>query len=287
MSCSPDSIIYDEVRGEYICIETGEVLIDHVPDFGPEWRVFVNGEVSGRERAGAPVTNKVHDYGLNTRVDRSSVKGRKLDTLNERIRRLNVREKRHSKALTLMNDVISRLDIPASHQLKEATGLIINKLVKNGLIKKKNMRAMVAASIIIAAKNLGIPINNKRVMELCHVTTQEVWNAELKICRDSGVRVRAKPLDPRTYLGNMASKIGLHQSTIALAAKLLARAKAEGLTSGKGPKGLAAASLYIASLLLGERRTQRDISTLVEVSEVTIRNRYRDLINNLVIYVNL
>jgi len=149
------------------------------------------------------------------------------------------------------------------------------------------MRAMVAASIIIAAKNLGIPINNKRVMELCHVTTQEVWNAELKICRDSGVRVRAKPLDPRTYLGNMASKIGLHQSTIALAAKLLARAKAEGLTSGKGPKGLAAASLYIASLLLGERRTQRDISTLVEVSEVTIRNRYRDLINNLVIYVNL
>ena len=38
--CSPDKIIYDEFRGEYVCTETGEVLEERVPDYGPEWRSF-------------------------------------------------------------------------------------------------------------------------------------------------------------------------------------------------------------------------------------------------------
>ena len=51
----------------------------------------------------------------------------------------------------------------------------------------------------------------------------------------------------------------------------------EGLGSGKGPAGVAAAALYVASLLLGERKTQSEIANVAGVTEVTIRNRYKEL----------
>ena len=61
----------------------------------------------------------------------------------------------------------------------------------------------------------------------------------------------------------------------------------KGLTSGRGPTGVAAAALYIASVLLGERKTQRDVADIAGVTEVTIRNRYKELAEKLDIEIIL
>ncbi|HLD39272.1 MAG TPA: hypothetical protein VJB05_03095, partial [archaeon] len=39
----------------------------------------------------------------------------------------------------------------------------------------------------------------------------------------------------------------------------------------------AAAAIYIASVLEGERKTQREVADVVGVTEVTIRNRYKEM----------
>jgi transcription initiation factor TFIIB len=57
------------------------------------------------------------------------------------------------------------------------------------------------------------------------------------------------------------------------------------LTSGKGPTGVAAAAIYIASLLTQERRTQRAVAEVAGVTEVTIRNRYKELTEKLALDV--
>ena len=54
-----------------------------------------------------------------------------------------------------------------------------------------------------------------------------------------------------------------------------------GLTSGKDPASFAAAGLYASSILLGERRTQTEIAKALGVTEVTIRNRFKELNNAL------
>jgi transcription initiation factor TFIIB len=41
--------------------------------------------------------------------------------------------------------------------------------------------------------------------------------------------------------------------------------------------GVAAAAVYIASVSTGERRTQKEVADVAGVTEVTIRNRYREL----------
>ncbi|MEM1742085.1 MAG: sigma factor-like helix-turn-helix DNA-binding protein, partial [Desulfurococcaceae archaeon] len=52
-------------------------------------------------------------------------------------------------------------------------------------------------------------------------------------------------------------------------------------TAGKDPAGLAAAAVYIASLELGEKRTQKEVAQVAGVTEVTVRNRYKELVKEL------
>jgi transcription initiation factor TFIIB len=59
------------------------------------------------------------------------------------------------------------------------------------------------------------------------------------------------------------------------------------LTSGRGPAGIAAAATYIASLLTDERRTQGEIAKGAHVTEVTIRNRYKELTQRLNIELDM
>jgi transcription initiation factor TFIIB len=69
--------------------------------------------------------------------------------------------------------------------------------------------------------------------------------------------------------------------------EILKEAANRELTSGHGPTGLAAASIYIASILCGERRTQRDVADVAGVTEVTIRNRYKEIAEKLDINILL
>ena len=76
-------------------------------------------------------------------------------------------------------------------------------------------------------------------------------------------------------------------ATLTITNDILNKATEYELTSGRGPLGVAAASTYIASVLSGERRTQKEIAEAAGVTEVTIRNRYKELIRELDIDLNL
>jgi transcription initiation factor TFIIB len=71
------------------------------------------------------------------------------------------------------------------------------------------------------------------------------------------------------------------------AVEILRQAGERELTSGRGPTGVAAAAIYISSILGGERRTQREVAEVAGVTEVTIRNRYKELAEKLDIEIIL
>ena len=72
-----------------------------------------------------------------------------------------------------------------------------------------------------------------------------------------------------------------------IAHKIISMARKLKLTSGRGPTGIAAAASYIASVLTGERKTQREIAEIAQVTEVTIRNRYKELVEKLLFEITL
>jgi transcription initiation factor TFIIB len=52
------------------------------------------------------------------------------------------------------------------------------------------------------------------------------------------------------------------------------------ISSGKAPAGLAAAYVYLSSVLEMEHLPQREVAEIAEVTEVTVRNRVREILDN-------
>ena len=90
---------------------------------------------------------------------------------------------------------------------------------------------------------------------------------------------------PTDYLVRFGTELGLSGSCQRNAAEILVLAKENGLTAGKDPTGLAAAAIYISGILKEERRTQKIVAAAARVTEVTVRNRYKELIYKLHIEV--
>jgi len=89
------------------------------------------------------------------------------------------------------------------------------------------------------------------------------------------------PTSPQDYISRFCSELKLSGDAQAKSIEILKDAADKELTSGRGPTGVAAASIYISSILCGERRTQREVADVAGVTEVTIRNRYKELAERL------
>ncbi|KXA96899.1 hypothetical protein AKJ38_02335 [candidate division MSBL1 archaeon SCGC-AAA259I14] len=89
------------------------------------------------------------------------------------------------------------------------------------------------------------------------------------------------PTNPARYVARFGSELNISGEAKVEAMELIRKAQEEHLTPGKSPTGTAAAAIYIATLKCGERRTQREIAKVVNISEVTIRNRKSEMVEEL------
>lgn len=94
------------------------------------------------------------------------------------------------------------------------------------------------------------------------------------------------PIDePVKYVSKIALGAGLNQKTQNLAIELLQQAKTRKAVVGKAPTGIAAAALYIAAIMRGDDITQNALAAASGMTEVTVRNRYKRLAQDLELHV--
>jgi transcription initiation factor TFIIB len=78
------------------------------------------------------------------------------------------------------------------------------------------------------------------------------------------------------YVDRYCDALGVSDAVRERAHQIIEITEKEGLSSGKSPSGWAAAAVYNACLDVGEKRTQKKLSGIANVTEVTIRNRYQE-----------
>jgi transcription initiation factor TFIIB len=284
--CPPDKIVYDESRGEYICIDTGEVIEERVVDQGPEWRAFTPEEREKRSRTGSPLSPTIHDGGLSTVID-----WRDRDAMGKRLefkRRLEVMRWRKWQIRTRIQDSIDRNITQAAAELerladqlglpravKEHAASIYRKAVERGAVRGRAIESIVAAALYVACRVYKMPRTLDEIAQYTKTSKKEVARCYRLLIRELGIRIPIS--DPADFVPRIASALGLSGSVIKKAIEIIEEAKNAGLTAGKDPAGLAAAAVYIAAQLLDERRTQKDVAQVAGVTEVTVRNRYKEL----------
>lgn len=254
-------------------------------DPGPDWRAFDSEQRIRRARTGAPSTYAISDKGLSTVIDWRNVdsNGRRISgnsaqltrirILNTRARIANARERNLALALSTLHRYSSKLGIPKN--VREDSSWIYRQAARKQLIRGRSIEGMVATSIYTSCRRCNIPRTLDEISEVSNVPKKQIGKNHRFICRELGIKL--KPTSPADYISRFGSKLGLSGETQAKAVEIINKANEKGLSSGRGPTGVAAAALYIAAVLLGERKTQSEIANVAGVTEVTIRNRYKEL----------
>ncbi|MFW5956005.1 MAG: transcription initiation factor IIB [Halorhabdus sp.] len=280
-------LVSDSERGETVCTDCGLVVEENEIDPGPEWRAFDAKEKDQKSRVGAPTTNMMHDKGLSTNIDwrdkdaygnslgsRQREKMQRLRKWNERFRTRDSKERNLKQALGEIDRMASALGLPEN--VRETASVIYRRALDEDLLPGRSIEGVSTASVYAAARQAGVPRSLDELTEVSRVDKDEIARTYRYVVRELGLEV--KPADPESYVPRFTSDLELSEEAERRARELLQNAKEEGVHSGKSPVGLAAAAIYAASLLTNEKTTQAAVSEVADISEVTIRNRYHELL---------
>ena len=135
--------------------------------------------------------------------------------------------------------------------------------------------AFAAAAIYMACRMMKMPRPLDELVRYTKASREKVARCYRLLLRELDVKVPIS--DPVLYISRIAEQLKLSGEVVKTAVEILQKAKRAGITAGKDPAGLAAAALYMASLMHGDNRTQKDFAVAAGVTEVTVRNRYKEL----------
>ncbi len=288
--CGSLNLIEDYDQGETICQDCGLVLTQNTMSKGPEWRAFTKEEKDERGRVGIPTSFSIHDKGLSTVIDRVNrdAYGRQLspETRMEmlRLRKWQIRTRVHSssdrnlaQAMAELDRLTDRLHVPAN--VKEASAIVYRKALDNGLVRGRSIAAIAAASLYAACRSSETPRTLKEVASASRIKKKDVARCYRLLLRELEMSMPVE--DPVRCISKIASRAEITMVTQQEAIRVLKDAKRKGVVSGKDPMGLAAAALYVACVVTGEKKTQKEIAEIANVTEVTVRNRYKGLKDSL------
>jgi len=294
--CGSNHLSKDYSRAELVCRNCGLVLDEDIIDHGPEWRAFDSEQREKRARTGAPMSYTIHDKGLSTVIgwkNRDSY-GKSIPTRNRaqifrlrkwarRIRISNATERSLAIAFSELDRMASGMGLPRT--VRETAAMIYRKAALKKLVRGRSVEGVITAALYAACRQCHVPRTLDEISNIAHISKKEIGRTYRYVSRELGLKLL--PTSPEDYISRFCSELQLSGDVRAKTLEILQEAAHRELTSGRGPTGIAAASLYIASVLCGERRTQREVAEVAGVTEVTIRNRYKEIAEKLDIAIGL
>jgi transcription initiation factor TFIIB len=268
----------------------GFVVVAELTNQGPEWRAFDAEQRAKRARAGAPATFTIHDKGLSTVIDwhDRDIHGQRLPQgqkaqiyrlrkWQRRIRVSDATERNLAFALSEISKIASNLNLPKN--ILETASVIYRKAVNARLIRGRSVQGVTAAAIYVACRQCGVTRTLDDIAQASTVNKKAVGRCYRFLLKQLDYFI--KPVKTGQYITKFCNQLTMEGKAEEIAHRILFVAKELKLTSGRGPAGIAAAASYIASTITGVRRTQREIAEIAQVTEVTIRNRYKELVDRL------
>ena len=284
--CGSHSLVFDDFRGELICSSCGVVADSNIVDSGPEWRAYDQWEKNSKSRVGSPhafpsqhdlstvISASSFDSQGSTLSNTAQFKFRRLSRINDQTQNKIARNLKN--ALVEIRRVKSHLDL--SNDISEAATAIYRKALRKNLIRGRSVVAISASSIYLACRQRNSTITLKEIAEVSGLETKELGRYVRILMRN--LRIHGTRLDPLRLISSLGEKLELTMNTVRQAIDLYYHVKNHKLVTGKKPMSVAATLVYIASIQTGERRTQQQIAKIARTTPATIRNRFRELLDN-------
>jgi len=278
------TIIADPEAGEVICSNCGMVISDKIEQ---DSRLLLNDEQrNDRSRTGTLSSLASNDMGLSTIIGRTEKDstGNKINsqTLSriKRLRTWDFRIKGYTSTNKNLKQAFNELSIlkdklALSNATVEKSAYIYRKALERRLARGRSISAIVAAAVYIACRELQIPKSLREIAAASNIR-RKVLSRSCRILI-SKLDMKIPIIDPMKCIFKVANKTNLKEKTKRQAMEVMNNLTKREISAGKNPMGLAATVLYVSCLNTGVNIRQADIASAAGITEVTLRNRIKDL----------
>jgi len=277
---------FDEDSNGYQCCRMcGTVLDNTVMDYGKDTTTYSDSTVDN-ERWGLPKSNLIHDGGLTTDIDwrNKDYSGRsisssmrrtmnRLRTQHQRTRIKDAIERNLVVALAELQRLASQMDLPMSIRTEAAR--YYRQSVDNKLVRGRSIEGVVAASLYLACRMVNQPRTLDEVGHYSRTGRKEIGRTYRAIVKE--LKLQVPSADAKGYVPRFCATLNLPLKAIMEANRIIDACRADNYAAGRGPTGIAAAAVYLSAMLVNQPRTQREVAMAAGVTEVTIRNRYKEM----------
>ncbi|MEO2264279.1 MAG: TFIIB-type zinc ribbon-containing protein [Nitrosopumilus sp.] len=304
-SCSEckSTLVDDMQNGEIICSGCGIVVADQIVDSGPETISSNLEDKMKLARATGQTTYSQHDLGITTEISMGtkdfsgktinhevSNQMRNLRKWQQRVRISSPKERRLANVLAKMGETCNSLNL--SKNVLETASMIYRDLDGHVDVKGKSVVSITAATIYIACKQCEVV---RSLEEICRgicpaKDVKSKTKLAAKYYRTMVMEVgqlSAPVVTMDKYISKIANMTQTEVRVERLALEIAEKTKDSNISDGKAPNGIAAAYLYVSSVLLGQNVLQRDVSSIAGVTEVTIRNRCKEILTSYKLKITL
>jgi len=277
-----DSPKITQEDGFYVCMNCG-IVFSRIIDDSPR-RAFTAEEIEKRktnERVYSPIGPRTIIRG--NRDARGTLLSPKYKSKFNRLSKIHRSlttsfERNLWIALPNLQRLQKKLCIP--DQVADDALRIYTQTVKKKLTMGRSIDTLLSASIFCALRIHGIPRTLEEITSAAQITKKKVIKSYRLIFMEilPKLNLKVQHFTSDRYVDKFNDELKLSMKCRNIAVKLIKNARENGFNSaGKDPKGIAAASIYIASKICNENKTQKEISDLANITEVTLRMRVKDL----------
>jgi len=278
----PDACLIQDYRaGDLICPECGLVVGDRVIDVGSEWRTFSKDKDSkDMSRVGDAQNPLLSGSDLSTIIEKPSGPPGSSDSSG--FAHFNNRRTMSNSDRTLIHafrEIASMCDrINLTTNIKERANKLFKQVYESKFLRGRSNDAISAACLYIACRQEGVPRTFKEVCAISRISKKEISRSFKLIVKKMETNVEV--ITSGDFMSRFCSNLGLPAVVQRAATCIAKQAVDQDLVSGRSPISVAAAAIYMASQASKEKKSQKEISEVAGVAEVTIRQSYKQMLPN-------
>ncbi len=291
--CKSDLVLVtDPESRERICKKCGMILSDKVQGIINRSECYDTfdpmPETKDRyRRTGTRTSLARYDMGLSTVIGKTNrdasgkIINAAMHTTMQRLRTWDSRARiKTSSSDTSLIHAFNELDIlkdklALPDALVEKAAYMYRKAKNNGLTRGRTVSGLVAACVYAACREINTPRTLKDIAAAANISHKHLAKIYRVLVIELDIKVPL--IDQTKCIAKVANKANLSEKTKRQAITVMDEVTKKQISAGKNPMGFAATILYLSCLKTGENKTQVDIAQAAGVTEVTLRNRYKEL----------
>jgi len=184
-----------------------------------------------------------------------------------------------SRSILMASDEIERIanELKLNVTIKESALELFSSSSKEGIVRGRSSEKIAAAAIYTACRMANIPRTLDEVASKTNLNRNELSRLHRLITRRLKLQIHAA--GTANFLSRFASKLSIPKDVEDEARTIIVSVERKHYSQGISPNAMLGAALYIACRSKKIRRSQLEIAKVVGTSEVTLRNRSKQILS--------